>query len=269
MTDELYDYFGGNASKKVEPIEDDEFENESETEGTSEEAVISADDSKNESNDAGVDVIAADASAADASAADTSGKKSGHWDFLANMLGISSSKKTATESEPVRAAPKVEAETAAVDEESGAEEMAEVLGLEPISSPEKSSVLSSMFTTGNDSESGDPEDDLIGWNPRPRKSFIAEAEESETESSNASDNSSEEVEVAYEEGYDDIEASDGEEVFEFEIEDLDPRPRTEEDDLTHGRRRRKPNRAEGAPDSSPDSSRDSSRDSKSSSRRGS
>ena len=31
MTDELYDYFGGNASKKVEPIEDDEFENESET----------------------------------------------------------------------------------------------------------------------------------------------------------------------------------------------------------------------------------------------
>ena len=130
------------------------------------------------------------------------------------MLGISSSKKTATESEPVRAAPKVE--TAAVDEESGAEEMAEVLGLEPISSPEKSSVLSSMFTAGNDAESGDPEDDLIGWNPRPRKSFIAEAEESETESSNASDNSSEEVEVAYEEGYDDIEASDGWVAVKFE-----------------------------------------------------
>ena len=26
MTDELYDYFGGNASKKVEPIEDDDVE---------------------------------------------------------------------------------------------------------------------------------------------------------------------------------------------------------------------------------------------------
>ena len=26
MTDELYDYFGGNASKKVEPIEDDDAE---------------------------------------------------------------------------------------------------------------------------------------------------------------------------------------------------------------------------------------------------
>ena len=34
MTDELYDYFGGNASKKVEPIEDDDLDS---TEDESEE----------------------------------------------------------------------------------------------------------------------------------------------------------------------------------------------------------------------------------------
>ena len=39
MSDELYDYFGGNASKKVEPIEDDEFDDETEDEVVSEEVV--------------------------------------------------------------------------------------------------------------------------------------------------------------------------------------------------------------------------------------
>ena len=252
MTDELYDYFGGNASKKVEPIEDDEFDNESEDDVVSEEVVELADEPEEKSND----------DAKEAVGSDTGGKKSGHWDFLANMLGISSSKKAAneTESTPVveSAAEEKKEVTAEVEEDAG------MFGLDPISSPEKASVLSSMFTPGNDAEAidaeaSDPEDDLIGWSPRPRKSFISEVEESSADSnsgsSNGADAPTEEIEVLYEEGYGDVEVSEGEEVFEFEIEDLDPRPRTDEDDATHGRRRRKPARSEDPKENKSTSSR--------------
>ncbi len=89
MTDELYDYFGGNASKKVEPIEDDEFDNEVEDEGVSQEPVEATAEPVQESSDEPQEAVALD----------TEGKKAGHWDFLANMLGISSSKKATPKTE--------------------------------------------------------------------------------------------------------------------------------------------------------------------------
>ncbi len=249
MTDELYDYFGGNASKKVEPIEDDEFDNEVEDEVTSQETAEPVAEAVEKSID----------EANEPAAADAGGKKAGHWDFLANMLGISSSKKAAPEPDATPVADSVaEKEKEVVAE---AEDEGGMFGLEPIPSPEKSSVLSSMFTSGDDSgsseaesseaESSDAEDDLIGWNPLPRKSFISEAEEQDSPvgSSQTEDVASEEVEVVYEEGYGDVEVSEGDEVFEFEIEELDPKPRTDEGDATHGRRRRKPARSEDSSDS--------------------
>lgn len=256
MSDELYDYFGGNASKKVEPIEDDDFDNETEEEVVSEEVVEIADKPTEKLSEDAKEVVASAAS----------GKKSGHWDFLANMLGISSSKKATNEIESTPVS------DAAKEDEN--EEEAGMFGLAPIPSPEKASVVSSMFTPGNDTvpdaagvdaagvdgaSVDEPGDDLIGWNPRPRKSFIADVEESSAEpssiASNATDASNEEVEVIYEEGYDDVEVSDGDEVFEFEIEELDPRPRTDESDATHGRRRRKPTRSENSSESQRSSSR--------------
>ncbi|MCP4772802.1 MAG: hypothetical protein GY880_01040, partial [Planctomycetaceae bacterium] len=221
MTDELYDYFGGNASKKVEPIEDDEFDNEVEDEVTSQETAEPAPEAVVKSNDEASEPVAADAG----------GKKAGHWDFLANMLGISSSKKAAPEPDatPVADGGAEKEEVVAEAEDEGG-----MFGLEPIPSPEKSSVLSSMFKPGDDSgsseaessdaESDDVGDDLIGWNPRPRKSFISESEEpaSTVGSSQTDDLVSEEVEVVYEEGYGDVDVSEGDEVFEFEIEELDP-----------------------------------------------
>ena len=48
MTDELYDYFGGNASKKVEPIEDDEMDVPQDEESANEETQNLADDAVEE-----------------------------------------------------------------------------------------------------------------------------------------------------------------------------------------------------------------------------
>lgn len=264
MSDELYDYFGGNASKKVEPIEDDEFDNETEDEVVSEEVVEVVDGPADKLSENAKEVVEAD----------TGGKKSGHWDFLANMLGISSSKKAANEIEPTPVADAAANERKDVATEG--EEEAGMFGLDPIPSSEKASVLSSMFTPGKKTKSDnvgvdEPEDDLIGWSPRPSKSFISEVEDSSANSSsvasNAADASNEEIEVIYEEGYDDVEVSEGDEVFEFEIEDLDPRPRTDESDATHGRRRRKPTRSEDSSESQRSSSRRGGRQEKKSRKR--
>lgn len=261
MSDELYDYFGGNASKKVEPIEDDEFDNETEDEVVSEEVVEIAGEPVDKLSENTKEVVKSD----------TGGKKSGHWDFLANMLGISSSKKATNEIEPTPVA-----DAAAKDVTAEGEEEVGMFGLDPIPSSEKASVLSSMFTPGKETKPDsagvdEPEDDLIGWNPRPSKSFISEVEESSANlssvASNAADASNEEIEVIYEEGYDDVEVSEGDEVFEFEIEDLDPRPRTDESDAAHGRRRRKPTRSEDSSESQRSSSRRGGRQEKKSRKR--
>ena len=220
------------------------FDNEVEDEATNEEVSEPAIEAVEKSND----------EAASPAEAETGGKKAGHWDFLANMLGISSSKKATPEADPAPVAEEVKETASESKDESG------MFGLEPIPSPEESSVLSSMFTPSSTPDSNDAEtndsveaeaeandsgDDLIGWNPRPRKSFISEAEvpSGTVGSSQSEDAPSEEVEVVYEEGYDDVDVSEGDEVFEFEIEELDPRPRTDEDDAAHGRRRRKPSRS--------------------------
>ena len=83
MTDELYDYFGGNASKKVEPIEDDDVEvNEA----------ANADASSEQQTDATSEVAASAGPADVASETKEPAKKAGHWDFLAGVLGVGGKK---------------------------------------------------------------------------------------------------------------------------------------------------------------------------------
>ena len=106
MTDELYDYFGGNASKKVEPIEDDELdlpndgpakvENESEAEAVAED--VSEETAAFESDDTEVkESVEAELS----ENAEAEPENAGHWDFLASMLGIGGKeKKQAKAAEP-------------------------------------------------------------------------------------------------------------------------------------------------------------------------
>ena len=296
MTDELYDYFGGNASKKVEPIEDDDLDLDADDEAQG--------DPSNESNDEDTtlcdEVTVSDVKAA----ADTSTeeaepegetKKAGHWDFLANMLGIStpkSSSKSVVSKKEVATNEKTEVVTSesksqpsadvddVEDPASGESELKETatresgkddfFGLDPISSPEDETVLPAMFVAPKD-ERGDAKaedvvmeveeigaeikaenDDLIGWDPLPKKSFTIDSEQ---KSEATCDPVVPEEEIPYEEDYEEFESLDSEEFVEFEIEELDVSPRDENEDAAHGRRRRKPSSVGDSSESDDDEKR--------------
>ncbi len=261
MTDELYDYFGGNASKKVEPIEDDDLDLE--TEAESQDEVLN--EVEDEESAVRSETQLESAMVEEEPEAET--RKAGHWDFLANMLGISSPKPTVPKTKPVErkpAAPKShssvkdkpvvqETEVKATPVTKNAEHdrkqdsqkvtgankssKADFLGFEAIPSPEDSTVLPTMFSAPKEelaAEATEATDDLIGWNPLPRKSFMVESSQS------AEDSAEPDVEIPYEDDYEEVEALDGEEFVEFEIEELDVSPRDENEDAAHGRRRRKP-----------------------------
>lgn len=256
MTDELYDYFGGSASRKVEPIEDDDLDvNESVAE-TTEESPVAED----------VDVVAEEAREENAVAASTEAespteppkttepepkpKKSGHWDFLANMLGIGGRDSSPAADVPETPAPEavVEETEEEVVQAAGAPSTDEsFLGLDNIPSPEDKTVLPEMFTSEEETESPSTEpeassnestnDDLIGWAPAPSK-FKPVKKEPAPEPKPAAQKKAAEVAEP---------DADGEEFVEFEIEELDSSPRSKDEDSRAGRsprRRRSSRRSE-------------------------
>ena len=282
MTDELYDYFGGNASKKVEPIEDDDLDNLDEevesnqsADGTDElttEASSQPDPSlKLASKLDPAPANEAEEIVADEPAAEKETKKGGHWDFLANMLGISPSKsepktpakdstsgrkvaKTASRSKIAakkeRAAEAPQAVTRDEESKSAAvSDQPDFFGLEPIPAEEDSTVLPEMFVASETDTTAEFIDDdpnaLIGWDPIPPKSDSPDREQDSDEGSETiQEEPMAEVEepVNYVEE-DFIEGGDDDENFvEFEIEDLDDTPLDEDRERAHGRtsRRRKP-----------------------------
>ena len=254
MTDELYDYFGGNASKKVEPIEDDELES------TEDESIGDTGELKAERGS-----LQNEPTQSTDSESQPVEKKTGHWDFLANMLGVGPAKsesqaksetKTASGSasrpdadqvsDPPQAA--TDSVKKAVAEESGD---GDFMGFKSIPSPEEATPLPSMFSST--SESKDPQtaneaNDLIGWDPGPTKpaEIVPSTSETEPVSSDSfaapESEESSEVHLLEFEFDDDTDFQECDEFVEFEIEELDDSPLDEGDAIAHGRRprRRKP-----------------------------
>ncbi|MFT7633848.1 MAG: hypothetical protein ACI87E_004906, partial [Mariniblastus sp.] len=273
MTDELYDYFGGNASKKVEPIEDDDLDLE-EDEVEIQESVVESDTiaQSNQEEESMNDEPEEQASEP---------KKAGHWDFLANMLGISGNKtaksetpkatvkaerkpKSKSETKPAKpktaraAKPKPKPESAPVVEDSPASQdgKGDFFGFDPIPSPEEDTVLPSMFAKKESAKSFDLDeatDDIIGWNPAPPKSAESKSQDQPLKSSTPTRSAPKVqpvVDRIEDDSFDDddeLELEDGEEFVEFEIEELDNSPIVEEEEEAHGRRRRRPPAQDRAP----------------------
>ena len=261
MADELYDYFGGNASKKVEPIEDDDFDTEDEAPV---EAAAASDNPPIAENTATDALAQSDVQSGgnDESESEPEKEKGGHWGFLASMLGISP-KAAAKESKPKEKKARAESlapakkpipapvakkkprpnPVARTEAKPAAEKGKEFFGFDPIESPEKATVLPSMFSSKS---SNDDPDDLIGWKS-PAKNVEAKIEPEESVPSApveeqppaASTQATESFDDIYDDDGDDL---DGDEFVEFEIEELDESPHSDSQAVEHGRRtrRRKP-----------------------------
>jgi len=200
VTDELYDYFGGNASKKVEPIEDDDVEvNEAE-------ATADSDSPADKPSDA-------------AGTQEQPAKKAGHWDFLAGVLGVGGKKAAETDKSSISQSATASKPAA----ESSATKSSSASGSGSASSPssepapeqknetKKPGFFESIFSSSDSSveaktESKKPEpavaapkpeptfsnpaDDLIGWTPvaaKPLASISADSEDAQSQADQLDD----------------------------------------------------------------------------------
>ena len=215
MTDEIYDYFGGNAPKKVEPIEDDDIA------ATNESVAEERPDEQLSQEAPNTEVPTADDPVAQVPVSEqpifeeTVNQPLGEekaeldsWGSLLGELGIEDTtppkKSTSVEASKTEDIPKSaglsdrESDDSVISlelaENTSDEKPVDFLGLEPIPSPEDDTVLPEMFAP-----SGDPEFDEI-----------------------SSDVSSEK-----------------DDFLEFEIEELDDSPYRDGEEATHGRRSRR------------------------------
>ena len=254
MADDIYDYFSGNAPKKLEPIEDDDFD------GVDEPAIQNQADSGERQPTTPSEPGDADLTPAqqvEATAADqpthaddkpAPRKSDSHWDFLAGILGIKRepkespsdplSKATISEKPSVPTKPSLPPEpvvkkttkptqAAQGNIESGEPKSGaglEFFGFDPIPSPEDETILKSMFHADRPSEGID----LFG----------ADADASSTDDDDEDDHSRD---------FAAVDADDGDDYLEFEIEELDDSPYREGEAERRGRRsrRRAPSQEEG------------------------
>ena len=91
VSDDIYDYFSGNATRKVEPIEDDD-DDVTQQEPAQVEAEAEADSVADSPELASATPEIAEADAPEPAEPEATG---GHWDFLAGFLGIGGSKGSA------------------------------------------------------------------------------------------------------------------------------------------------------------------------------
>ncbi len=271
MTDELYDYFGGNASKKVEPLDDDELgtvedlveEIATPTDGPedefnadivieSEEVVVVQEYSSDE--DLGVASSDDESDTGDADPIETEDENDDHWAELASSLGLTTDtpeKKPTPAKKP--AAPRVQAvparkaqpkspkksDTPRPDIPKSTFPDASAVFDEPVEAaesdePELKGFADELFAT-EDTSGAEPSTLSKMFQPGQQKPELR-FEETESESELA-------------EPEDSAEPTDGdedEEFLEFEIEDLDESPYEEGEVQKHGRRggRRRSQRAD-------------------------
>ena len=102
MTDEIFDYFGGNSPRKIEPIEEDDFFgdlmpkkpaeiNDADEEIVEEPAVV--EESVQQHSDEATEEFSAEASPeSDVEEKDEPAPVKSHWDMLASALGLAPKK---------------------------------------------------------------------------------------------------------------------------------------------------------------------------------
>ncbi|MEM9940676.1 MAG: hypothetical protein AAF939_03725 [Planctomycetota bacterium] len=278
MSDDLFEYFGS-GSKKVEPIEDDDLlDNEPEVEAQDSavkdvDSPVAPSEVAIEAAETGSESVAEEPSLLeDVSVADTSGEeteeepaKGGHWDFLANMLGIGGGKQKSKSSSVKKVASKLdpeEVEIAAEESDSKALESVEASELKS----KDSAILDEMFAAEDSKvidHDSDPEpvnissaDDLIGWVPvKPKAPGIDKEEDEQIEADEQAvtnkprrsrkSKKPQKVDKTQEVVTEAFDSDDTEDEFvEFEIEELDKSPVDEDEAAARGRSRRRRSRSE-------------------------
>ena len=99
MADDIFDYFGGNSSRKVEPLDENELfddlkkpepaaEDESDIIADAEVELVEAPAAQAAQTASGSESGTGSAGAESSDGDEDSGEKGAHWDFLASELGI-------------------------------------------------------------------------------------------------------------------------------------------------------------------------------------